>query len=288
MKLLYVLVMLLGLGLVAPVSAQQTAPSLTKCAVQDWMTTLYYRAQAITPANGPPSVVAVVALREHRFAKDEVNLRVALRQAGLGHLEPATRQFLLVLDRILATPDLLRSEPGRDRGWRAALARFNQTIALLDCSAAVTKRQIGPLHSDVPGAMPLDRFAVVVLALSVSAMCFGYLASKYLLHLGKIMKRYMIRLPCTLQFATTAIPAELVDISRSGAKVQIQSPLADPGKMTVLLPGLQVPGYVAWHNTNFAGVRFQRKLTRAEIQLLRDNPLAQAPDPPAPATKGFA
>ena len=221
MKLLFVLVMLLGLGLVAPVSAQQTVPSLTKCAVQDWMTTLHYRAQAITPANGPPSVVAVVALREHRFAKDDVNLRVALRQAGLGHLEPTTRQFLIALDRILATPDLLHSEPGRDRGWRAALVRFNQTIALLDCSAAVTKRQIGPLHSDVPGAMPLDRFAVVVLALSFSAICFAYLASKYLLHLSKIMKRYMIRLPCMLQFNTMTIAAELVDISRSGAKVQL-------------------------------------------------------------------
>lgn len=285
MKLYFVLTTLFWMTM-TPTANAQSSP--LNCAVQDWMTTLYYRAVAITPAAASPNAADVLALRDHRFAKDTANLSVALRQAGLGHLEGETHKFLGAVDQILATPSLLSKIPAQDPVWRRALSQYNQTIALLDCSETATRPRLGLLTGEIPGAMPLDRFAVVVLALSFSAICFAYLASKYLLHLSKIMKRYMIRLPCKLQFNTMTIAAELVDISRSGAKVQLTRSLQNPGKFSAILPGLTVPADVAWHNRNFAGIRFQRKLTRAEIQGLRDNPLAQQHDPPTSANNELA
>lgn len=258
------IVLILFILLSAPAARVQAA---TQCAFQDWMITLHYRG---ADYHADPSLAHFRALDHHRRAYSATDRRLALREQGLGHLAPALDGYLGVLDQLFAQPyraiPLHQTDSGFALRWDLQAGHLHQAVSQLDCAQDRITAELKGIEGGLPGAMPLDKFATLVLALGVSAMCLTYLASKYLLRLRQIMKRHLVSLPCQVRSGRFATLGAVVDISRSGAKLQLDAPLEGRKRLKIRIRGQTYKARVAWQNRNFAGVRFASALTDAELQ----------------------
>lgn len=65
-------------------------------------------------------------------------------------------------------------------------------------------------------------------------------------------------------------PLELVNVSRTGAKLELDGSRPLDRQISIQMPGQRVKGIVRWQNAHFAGVSFHRVLRRGTLTRLRN------------------
>lgn len=146
------------------------------------------------------------------------------------------------------------------------LQTFRKDIVPLPCDETerASPQGAAPISQSTP--LPIGRISVyATLGLLMLAAAIKMIEARDST-LKKRGKRYPCALACVIQLSTVIEQAQVVDLSRLGAKIRL-STACDPGAaMEIGVSGQQISARVVWHNSNYAGVVFRKRLSAAALK----------------------
>lgn len=175
---------------------------------------------------------------------------------------------------------VLSQGPGRQ-----TLAAGQAALAVGRCAAASSS---GPERLKfIALAFPLPVIDVMILlGFALVALGAVRLLTRRQDRRSALESRHIVRLGATCSTAVIddapALPATILDLSRSGAKLTLPTDVhLPPGtSLTLHVNGMALAATVKWHNTNFAGLRFDLPLSQAQLATLIGTASAQTKTAP--------
>lgn len=192
-----------------------------------------------------------------------------LRAAGL---DSAVNQTLSLLSR---QRKLLAEFHNSGKGAANRLARrlnarnqltaFQKQIAPLPCDNTErnSRKGVAPLSQSEP--FPIGEISVIATLLLLSLAGAIFLLEKRERLKKRRWKRHACVLDCVVRCSEGFLLSQLVDISQVGAKVRLDCSCEPGEQIEIGLAGQQFSAKVIWHNSNYAGITFRRRISSSQL-----------------------
>lgn len=256
---------------------------------------------------------------DHQRLAFELELSVAERRFATGNGLPP--EISPLAERILSENrlllDALKANPGSgdfaDRGasllWQSedialhrALERNGCLIRPAESRAGLhttigsrSHEEAGTLRAGLPAGFPTlahlsarigEDWSRMALALGFETLALIALfrfAGRRPFRRGS--RRHVCNVPGALEGHLYCEGTVLLDLSRSGCKLRLNDSFTPEGPVLVHVGNRTIPARAKWSNAHYAGLRFDQKLTEAELNdiLSQANRTQDANEPPVPA-----
>lgn len=238
------------------------------------------------------------ARRLHHWLDDhpQVELRIRMRRAGLQNFERATLDLMTRHKGLLEIhrrhgPAKALAEAER-LGTDARLQTYAARILPLPCNFAPSEDTPGAALSGLGRLKDLPQEAAI--AGSLLTLILGAAAAGLMQRLARrrlrLSRRHPCALPCILDCGGHRFEARIVDISRLGAKVRVGLEDGQPvplirGDVTAAVAGLPpIEAQTSRQDHDYVGIKFSRRLARAELKKLLNRNAAQTAEPQTAAS----
>ncbi|MEW2913350.1 PilZ domain-containing protein [Leisingera sp. JC11] len=289
-------------ALAAPVAvwtlADRAAASQATCMLQSDLVIFQHEARGflehLRTGNDPGK-----ATRLQHWLEDHpvVTLRMQMRQAGMALYEPLAMRLLTQqkgLLQVYSRHGSAKAETSAERlGTAALLEEFAARIISLPCKYDPDQEQVADRAAGIARIKGISQ--ETALASSLSALVLGcgglILAERVARRHRRRRRRYPCPLPCSLKANRQMLRAELVDISRMGAKIRVWqlpgTPLPPPrSEVMAILPGVEeIRAQVTWQSADCVGVKFSEPVTGEDLRTLLNRSKQAATAAPAAAVK---
>ncbi|GAA3872949.1 PilZ domain-containing protein [Celeribacter arenosi] len=125
--------------------------------------------------------------------------------------------------------------------------------------------------NEIPGASPVGAFNIQPRQIALACGVFTFLASMTLWTWMRLStshrrsERHTCVLPASVAAGDTTHSCEILDISQLGAKLDWTHPLAPNSRLLLRVGALEMPCRVAWQNSHFMGVQFDRHISMSQL-----------------------
>jgi len=243
------------------------------CAVQEQLFRLMTDAGSFLSYIESGSPVSAVEDFEKTLAKFTTgNVRTKLAASGLESTVTQTFSLLSkqrkILDKLKQEGPAAARETALKLRARNQLASFRKQIVPLPCDATERNSRQGANTLSQSESLPIGEISVIAtVSLLALAAIFTLLDRR-----EKLKKRRWKRHACSLECVTRCADgfhlAQVVDISQVGAKLRIDCTCQPGERIDIGLSGTEYAAKVIWHNSNFAGIAFRRRISLAQLRKL--------------------
>ena len=123
------------------------------------------------------------------------------------------------------------------------------------------------------GSNPVTSFVLLLALAALMAVSLGV----YWLVLQRYqVKRRICHVPVRLVFGDTCLHTHILDISSGGAMVAIPTEDFSVTQLTLCMDEFELGARVAWRNSNFAGLMFDKRLSAYDVDQIADMTTAEA------------
>ncbi|KIC08338.1 pilus assembly protein PilZ [Leisingera sp. ANG-M1] len=203
-------------------------------------------------------------------------LRQRMRAVGIQSVEAGTLQLLQqqkALLQILSSQGRTAAmESARHMGVHDLAQEFGIQVEALPCDRV---KETGNGSKLVAVAADDARQRQQMINAAIAWISFLVLGGSILYFLDRIgirrirrTKRYPCAVPCTFQAGPKTVQAQLVDLSRAGAKVRPDVHCEVSGRVTLSFGGYTVPAQVRWQTADYFGVSFSKDFNFLQLHRL--------------------
>ncbi|WP_368187640.1 PilZ domain-containing protein [Aestuariibius sp. HNIBRBA575] len=284
-----------------------------QCEFENWLHQFVLQTDAIVqglPAH--PGSAAIDSLNNVIDSHSPVQLRLAIRRTPYTSHEPTIIAYYNMQRGFVAS---LKSHSLADAvsfiqspTYRDISADMLRILGYLDCQQ--DERDI-PSEERSPGSgtptrssqdrdeteratapMPTNPVSIVLPWKPVSAATFGL----FLIYVGVYRfknrkrpraQRFDCTTDCVLETGTDWLVASLIDISLTGAKVQISEPYDGPRDLKIIIKDISTEAQVIWRTQTKMGLHFETELDQEDIDKIIEAGQKQSTTPLEPVDINF-
>lgn len=131
---------------------------------------------------------------------------------------------------------------------------------------------------------PINLLTVLVATVALIAAVVSLLR---IMRFGRRERRMICRVPAWLRLGDNTYSTQIMNISRGGVMVEAPEPDIADAEVTLGLPSMKINSRVVWTNSNFAGLVFEKRISRKMVKKIArqrqtDTPETDAEEPAMP------
>lgn len=246
------------------------------CAIHDWLVWIEAEGSALDRAGDTPDLVRrALPLAQALGSTDPHTLGAEMTVAGLGEVFPAVATYLESrqdwLDALAAgttLPTIANAAEmerlawslfcAADPGWQVADARLRAATDTIPWRFPAGS--LGEVSFQTGARITAGAMALVLAAAMAGLAVLASAGSRLSQRFSRKTERRSCQMRAVLETSQGSYETVAVDISRSGAKLDLPDTLPRHGRCILALGGERLRGRIAWSNPHFVGVAFPRSL----------------------------
>lgn len=213
-------------------------------------------------------------------------LRKRMRAVGIQTAEPGTleliRQHKVLLQVLAAQGRSTAGETARLMNIHMLAAQVGGQLEALPCDQSkdpgTGSKLVAVAATDAHQREQIINAAIAWVSFLVLGGSVLYFLDRIGIRKIRRTKRYPCAVPCVVQAGRRSVRAQLVDLSRAGAKVHPDTPGEFPGRVTLRFGGHTVEAQVRWQTADYIGVKFVKDFNFLQLHRLLEAFPMEDPD----------
>ncbi|MEW2913349.1 PilZ domain-containing protein [Leisingera sp. JC11] len=207
-----------------------------------------------------------------------------MRAVGIQQVEPGTlklmQQNTVLLQMLSSQGRQATLEGARHLGIFELQSEYGTLVEALPCDQ-IKEDGFGSKLVAINANDARQRQQIINAAIAwVSFLVLGGSVLYFLDRIGirkiRRTKRYPCAVPCVLQAGGRTVRAQLVDLSRAGAKVHPDTQCNASGRVTLSFGGYTMQAQVRWKTADYIGVQFAKEFNFLQLhRLLEEFPMEE-------------